>query len=64
MSNKMNLLHTEYAKIKNGQFSKNLTQLGHILFKIYIANNLIILQIPFLGLRELSKVISIEQRKN
>ena len=44
--------------------TENLAQLSHILFKKYIANNLIILQIPFLELHELSKVISIEQRKN
>ena len=60
----MNLLHNEYAKIKNGHFSEYLVQLDHILFKKYIANNLIILQISFLELRELSKVTSIEQRKN
>ena len=32
----MNLLHTEYAKIKKTDiFSENLAQLGHILFKIH-----------------------------
>ena len=47
--NKMDLIHREYAKIKKTDiFSNNLAQLGHIFLKKYIANNLIILRIPFI----------------